>query len=70
MQAKTGSPAFTIWPKETAPAVIAYTAPACATAAQKPSGASFSTCSNVIFGALRASGAAQRKMAYTEPTMS
>ena len=44
-------------PDCTAPAVIAYTAPPCASAAQKPSGASCMTCANVIFGAGRASGA-------------
>ena len=54
---------MTICAKETAPAESEKTAPACAAAAKKPSGASFKSWLNVVFGAGRASGAAQRKMA-------
>ena len=42
------SAALTIWPNETAPADMAKTAPACAAAAKKPSGASAMNCAKVI----------------------
>jgi len=61
--ANAGSAAFTIWPKETAPAESAKTEPACAPAEQKATGISLTRSDGVIFGNGRASGAIHRNMA-------
>lgn len=68
--ANAGSPAFTIWPKETAPAESAKTDAQCAIIEQKPTGSVLTMSSHVTFGVSRASGAAQRKRAYSMPTPS
>mmetsp|Transcript_25575 Transcript_25575/g.46608 ORF Transcript_25575/g.46608 Transcript_25575/m.46608 type:complete len:214 (+) Transcript_25575:366-1007(+) len=68
--AKAGSADLTIWAKETAPAPRANTEPACAPAAQMPTGSIFLKSSKVILGVGRASGAAHKKAAYTTPTPS
>lgn len=51
--ANTGSAAFTIWPKETAPAPKARTEKAWARAAQRPTGESSFQLSRESWGALR-----------------
>mmetsp|Transcript_3859 Transcript_3859/g.10080 ORF Transcript_3859/g.10080 Transcript_3859/m.10080 type:complete len:200 (+) Transcript_3859:648-1247(+) len=65
--AKAGSAAFTIWAKETAPRFIEKIDDRCAPAAHAATGMIFFTSSIETAGKARASGAAQRKRAYTEP---
>ena len=60
---KAGSAALTIWPNDTAPALMAKTDAQWAIIAQKATGTMAFTSSNVIDGALRMSGAAHANKA-------
>jgi hypothetical protein len=61
---------LTIWAKETAPRFIEKREDMCAAAAQKATGRILSRSLDVVDGNARASGAAQRYRAYTEPIAS